>query len=151
MTIGQRIRKYRKAKKLSQKDLAERLNVYQTHISKWEKDEFAPGAESVAALAKALGVSIADLYDDRPPGQAGVKQVGNVDSSHKFYDYMRDAWKDVLPELVQLDVELRKKGISWHDVVALVRQYSGQPEEYRRAMNTLLGVTPQQQKRQSGR
>ena len=42
MTLGQKIKKFRNEKKLTQKDIAEQLNVSFQTVSKWENDENEP-------------------------------------------------------------------------------------------------------------
>ncbi len=58
MTVGQRIKAYRKAKQYSQADLAERLGVSCQAISKWENDLSMPDISQVVPLAKVLGTSV---------------------------------------------------------------------------------------------
>lgn len=55
--ISENIRKYRKAKNLSQDELAEMLNVSRQSISLWENGQTQPTLDNVVALARAFGVS----------------------------------------------------------------------------------------------
>jgi transcriptional regulator with XRE-family HTH domain len=56
------IRAKRKTFKMSQTELAEKLNVDQTAISKWETGEAMPRADKLPELAKTLGCTIDDLF-----------------------------------------------------------------------------------------
>ena len=44
MNLGENIKKARKAAGVTQKELAERLQVYQKDISRWENNELTPNA-----------------------------------------------------------------------------------------------------------
>lgn len=57
MAIGENIKKARKAAGISQKELADRLQVYQKDISRWENGERAPSIEVFARICKELSVS----------------------------------------------------------------------------------------------
>ncbi|ENX02583.1 hypothetical protein F900_01029 [Acinetobacter modestus] len=53
-TLGIRLKKLRKEKKLTQQQLADVVGVSKTSVIYWEKDENLPKHESLMALAKAL-------------------------------------------------------------------------------------------------
>ena len=57
MSIGDNIRTARKKAGISQKDLAERLSVYQKDISRWENGERTPTLEVFTNICKELGAS----------------------------------------------------------------------------------------------
>lgn len=58
------IKKLRIQQGLSQDELAERVHVVRQTISKWERGTSAPDADSLMALARALGVSAAELLGE---------------------------------------------------------------------------------------
>ena len=58
------IYKYRKAKGLTQIQLAERVGVSGQAVSKWEIGSSAPDILLLPELSKALGVSISELFDE---------------------------------------------------------------------------------------
>ena len=64
MTIGQKIKKLRTEKGLTQKDLADQLHVTFQTISKWEKDENEPDLATVRELAKLFGCSLDYLLSE---------------------------------------------------------------------------------------
>ena len=55
--IGVRIKEGREAKKLSQKELAEHIDVTPSAVNQYEKGEKTPLAETLLKLAKVLDVS----------------------------------------------------------------------------------------------
>ena len=59
--LASRLREYRKAVKLTQEELAQKLGKRQSVVSSWELGTGIPDANQLPAIAKALGVSISDL------------------------------------------------------------------------------------------
>lgn len=70
-TIGERLRRLRKKSGLTQEQLAEAVGVNPVTVSCWENNTYLPKTQSIKALAKALGVSEADLLNDPPPEHSG--------------------------------------------------------------------------------
>lgn len=58
------IKKLRTEQGLSQDELAERVHVVRQTVSKWERGTSVPDADSLVALARALGVSAAELLGE---------------------------------------------------------------------------------------
>jgi HTH-type transcriptional regulator, competence development regulator len=62
-TFGERIKRERRAKKKTQRDVADKLEVDFTYISKLENDELPPPAEDkIKALAKYLEINSDELF-----------------------------------------------------------------------------------------
>jgi transcriptional regulator with XRE-family HTH domain len=59
--LGLNVRKRREARELTQETLAERASLDPTYISGIERGLRNPGIKNVARLAKALGLSTAEL------------------------------------------------------------------------------------------
>ncbi|MBR3836921.1 MAG: helix-turn-helix domain-containing protein [Clostridia bacterium] len=59
------LKKYRKAKGLTQNDVAQALWVTPQSVSKWERGEVLPSMEKLCALSKLLSVSLDVLLDNR--------------------------------------------------------------------------------------
>ena len=57
MTFGEKLRKARKARKLSQQDLARRIGVKSNSISNWETGLHIPKNAMIMAIARNLGVT----------------------------------------------------------------------------------------------
>ena len=60
-TIGQFIAALRKANGMTQQEVADRLNVSNKAVSRWERDECAPDITLIPALAELLGVTCDEL------------------------------------------------------------------------------------------
>lgn len=65
--IGNRIKQYRKAKPLTQKELAEMVDCAEMTISQYERGLYSPKIDMRVKIANALGVSYADLFMDQTP------------------------------------------------------------------------------------
>ena len=61
--IGENIRKARKAAGISQKELAERLQVYQKDISRWENGERTPTMEVFTKICRELNASADEILE----------------------------------------------------------------------------------------
>ena len=68
-TIGGFIAALRKANGMTQKDLAERLNVSDKTVSRWERDDGAPDLAAIPAIAEIFGVTCDELLrgERKPP------------------------------------------------------------------------------------
>lgn len=64
MKLGENILKLRKNCKLSQEQLAEKVNVTRQTISNWELGETSPNPEQLKLLSKELNVSIDELLEN---------------------------------------------------------------------------------------
>ena len=60
-TIGGFIAALRKANGMTQKDLADRLNVSDKTVSRWERDDGAPDLAAIPAIAEIFGVTCDEL------------------------------------------------------------------------------------------
>ena len=71
-TIGTRISRFRKAKGLTQEELASRLGVSAQAVSKWENDISCPDIGLLPQLSRILGVTTDEILTGRSDG---VKMV----------------------------------------------------------------------------
>lgn len=62
MRIGEFISMRRNYLKMTQEELAARLNVSKSAVAKWETNRGIPDRENISNIAKVLRVSIDDLY-----------------------------------------------------------------------------------------
>ena len=64
MKFSEKLKKLRQEKNLTQDDLAEKVFVTRTAISKWETDNGYPSIESLKLLAKLFSTTIDDLISE---------------------------------------------------------------------------------------
>lgn len=63
MTLGDNIKEARKKAGITQKELAEYLQVYQKDISRWENNELTPNALTFAKICKAIHASADEILE----------------------------------------------------------------------------------------
>ncbi|MBQ8004076.1 MAG: helix-turn-helix transcriptional regulator [Oscillospiraceae bacterium] len=70
--FGVTLKKYRTAKKMTQKTLAIKVNISESMISRYEKNEVFPPLETLRALSGVLGVSLDELCGTETRGTASL-------------------------------------------------------------------------------
>lgn len=64
-TLGEKISSLRKENNMTQNDLAEKMNVTDKAVSKWERNLSCPDVNSIPKLAEILGVSVEELLNSQ--------------------------------------------------------------------------------------
>lgn len=72
-SIGETIATLRKEKGMTQSQLAEKMNVTDKAVSKWERDLSCPDINTISKLADLLGVSVEELLKAKKSEYAGSK------------------------------------------------------------------------------
>ena len=62
-TLGKTISSLRKEKGMTQSELADKMNVTDKAVSKWERNISCPDVNPIPKLAKVLGVSVEELLN----------------------------------------------------------------------------------------
>ena len=75
--LAENIKTLRKAKGLSQEELAIRLNVVHQTVSKWEKALSVPDADLLIQLADIFEVSVSDLLGTEIPNEQEVNAIAD--------------------------------------------------------------------------
>ena len=60
--FGERVRSLRQSKGLSQEELAFKAGMHRTYLGGIERGERNPSLRNIAAIAKALGVTLSELF-----------------------------------------------------------------------------------------
>jgi transcriptional regulator with XRE-family HTH domain len=90
MTFGERIRQLRKAKNLNQSEVAGKVGINFTYLSKIENDKVAssefPSEETIKKLAKALGADADELLlmAKKVPDSIKKRLIQRPDAFRKF-------------------------------------------------------------------
>lgn len=92
MTLGSKIADLRKEKKITQRELAQKINVSDKVISRWETGVSLPDVEMIKKLAAVFNVTIAELYDALDGADDNADEKENYERIWKYYDYDR-IWK----------------------------------------------------------
>jgi transcriptional regulator with XRE-family HTH domain len=95
--LAKRIQAARKARGMTQIELAEAAGTGQAHLSRIEKGEKNPSAAKLTALAKALNTTVSQLVGDRstgepahPKGSAAAGILANRRTPKGLKDLARD-------------------------------------------------------------
>lgn len=84
MTFGEKLKQLREQQGMTQEDLAAKLYVSRTAISKWETNRSYPSIDSLKAIQKLFGTSIDDLISDEDiQGSLAARQS----ESRRYYWY----------------------------------------------------------------
>ncbi len=78
MTFGKYLKYKRKINKLTQQDLADKLNVSDKTISKWENDLYLPDIDNIKALSKVLNTSIFELVNHEDYDNYSNKELNSL-------------------------------------------------------------------------
>ncbi len=104
-----RLRELREEQGFSQYDLAEESGVGRSTIAALEMGERGAHPSTMRALARALGVTVADLYRNRitpPPSQD--RPTGTAESYERLrYERLREKLRDAFPG-VEYDADLER-------------------------------------------
>lgn len=76
MDLGERLRGLRKARKLTQEDVAGSLHVSRQALSRWENGSACPDSENLVRLAELLCVPLDELVGNRPHQNEPVASPG---------------------------------------------------------------------------
>lgn len=78
-TLGEMISFLRKEKNMTQNDLAEKMNVTDKAVSKWERNLSCPDVNSIPKLAETLGVSVENLLNvQSKPENSKTEDIVNI-------------------------------------------------------------------------
>ena len=106
--IGLRIRRIRKAKKITQEKLAEHANISTVYVSHIETGSAKPSLPVLVSLADALDVRVDALLYEKPRGGASIE----VDEIAAILDSCTAAQAKIIADVVRatkqsLDAHLR--------------------------------------------
>ncbi|AMW99241.1 helix-turn-helix domain-containing protein [Rummeliibacillus stabekisii] len=76
--VGNRIKEERKKRRMSQKELGEKIGVKHNTISSYENATNAPEQESLFKIAKALNISVDDLFPPFEKEEQGKQEFGKA-------------------------------------------------------------------------
>lgn len=121
MTIGERIKKIRLEKGLTQKQLAEKCGLFDSTIRKYESGRQNPKIETVEKIANALGISISQLTTisfDLPPG-----------AGEKVFDFRDELEKEIDSKVSSLNKTGKKKALDYVTDLSEQEKYTKPDEE----------------------
>jgi len=104
------IKKLRKQMRITQSQLAERLNVSQSTVASWENGTRRPDLDLVPAIAAVFGVSVNDIYGAEPPQeeQDEVMQIREMLRRGPSYRTLFKTMNNATPEHVRAATAMLK-------------------------------------------
>ena len=102
--IGPRLRKYREAQNLSQKEFAKLIGVSNSRVSNWEQGINRPDVDILAKICEILKVSPSELLDICVPSNEDV--VGDLDIDDevkqlaKQYSMLSDKDRELVKSMI---------------------------------------------------
>ena len=104
MTFGERLAMYIEKAGMSQKQLAEAIEVTPTRLNYWVKDKREPDVFYIKALAKALGVTGDDLLGTHHE-QSDILYISRP-TGNESTDELRKRMHDLIDQLDDKDLRL---------------------------------------------
>ena len=113
--IGKRLKKLRKEKDISQKELAKILDVVMSNVSMYERDERNPSPEVLIKIANFFNVSVGYLLGTEPEETI----TNNTKSEYPTKlsgDYLPQELRDAGIEYIELFKHAAKSGLTHEDI-----------------------------------
>ena len=113
-TMGSFLAALRRANGMTQKELAERLNVSDKSVSRWERDDGAPDLALIPVIAEVFGVTCDELL--RGERHAELRPLSLSDFHHrpvlglycKQYRHLLKLEKQLKKQVMQKQILLKK-------------------------------------------
>lgn len=103
--FGKNIKKYRLLKNLTQKQLAELLDIRHQSVEKWEKGETMPTGKRLILLVEALGITQNQLYDSDENRNSKVETVTITQEEYNNFQQALTRENELLREIAELRKE----------------------------------------------
>ncbi|MFI5119347.1 MAG: helix-turn-helix transcriptional regulator [Thermoanaerobaculia bacterium] len=85
LLVGQKIRQIRKSRHLTQADLASRIGVTQSDLSRMENGEYKVGLDTLFRILQVFELSMSNFFEE-PSAEAGSSGAQAADASAPFDD-----------------------------------------------------------------
>lgn len=112
MSIGEKIKNYRKENKLTQKQLSSSIGISEISIRKYEAGTRTPSINVLIKIADCLNVPYLELIKDTEFDKMKGKEVIEIPLLEKF-DELYPNIKDQLNKVEAINIFLKEKG---HDI-----------------------------------
>lgn len=73
--LGRKITSVRKLRRLTQRELADKLNIHPSMVTRWEKGQMYPKDSTLEAIAGALGLSTEELLNAKSSPEIRVYEA----------------------------------------------------------------------------
>ena len=76
--VGRKIRQLRRQRKLTQVELADRIGVHQSDLSRMEQGEYKVGLDTLLKILQTFDMSIGDFFDESQGSQNVVEKYRSL-------------------------------------------------------------------------
>lgn len=106
MTFGEKLRQLRKRKKLTQEQMAELIEIHESHVGRYEKDLSSPTAQVLIRIAKLFNVSTDYLlFDDRNDPSTSLKISDNeLFAQFQEVDKMDEEKRELIKRIISMAI-----------------------------------------------
>ena len=70
--VGRKIRQLRRQRKLTQVELAERIGIHQSDLSRMEQGEYKVGLDTLLKILQTFDLSIGDFFDETARSESAL-------------------------------------------------------------------------------
>ena len=101
--VGRKIRQLRRQRKLTQVELAERIGVHQSDLSRMEQGEYKVGLDTLLKILQTFDLSIGDFFDENDRSESVYQKFKTLSASaqkevESFIEFKRrqevESWDD---------------------------------------------------------
>ena len=144
MTIGERIQKARKAAKLSQKELGEKLGVSASMIGQYENNLRNPKTETLFRIAEALNVNPKELGHDHTFFFSDYAFLDSKEDLVKMQQgsYLMGTEVPLISAFRKLNDDGKKKAVERVEELTEIQKYQARKEEISDALGEILTKSP---------
>lgn len=147
--LNENIRTIRKAKGLSQQELAVKINVVRQTVSKWEQGMSVPDSDMLLCLSEALETPVSILLGDTVEESevdelkaiAEKLEIINLQLAQKKEGRQENAAPDFHSSVYNCHHKLRRTGSLWQPVSVLGLQRSGNGRRRRDITWDRMGIS----------
>ena len=101
MELSQRIRLLRKKKGLNQGELAEKVGINPSHLSRLENGKYQPSVDALQKIAEALEVTVDFLLSDDDSGELEIKiENKSLSERLRLIDTLEEADQQALIQVI---------------------------------------------------
>ena len=80
MQVGKKVAQLRKLRDWTQEQLAQKMNVHKSHVSRWENGQMSLKLETLEKLAEVLETNLEDLTSSAPAVPGAVQLVQDYEA-----------------------------------------------------------------------
>lgn len=76
--VGRKIRQLRRQRKLTQVELASRIGIHQSDLSRMEQGEYKVGLDTLLKILKMFNLSMGEFFEERPDSESILEKYQSL-------------------------------------------------------------------------